>query len=330
MPHVPGLIYYPDTRPGIKRRKAGRGFSYTAPDGTRIEAKSERARLNALAVPPAYVDVWISPKVNGHLQATGKDDRARKQYRYHPDWTDYRARRKFADLAAFGAALPAIRRCIARDLRNTDAGSRDFAVAAVLAMLDRLSLRIGTPEYAAENGSFGATTLRRKHVELDAKTDTLTFDYTAKGGKKVRRTLHDATLQRVLHRLDDLPGATLVSWIDDQGASHDVSSEAVNARLVDLAETPGLTAKTFRTWNGSVAAMEAALAEDRLTIKAMAERAAERLSNTPAIARNSYIHPDVLALTDVSAAERQGLLAAAPEIRGLRQPERALLQLIGS
>ncbi|WP_102109389.1 DNA topoisomerase IB [Oceaniglobus roseus] len=327
MSPIPGLVYYPDTRPGITRRKAGRGFTYRAPDGTTIDCKVERKRLAALAVPPAYVDVWICPKPNGHLQATGKDTRARKQYRYHPDWTSYRSEKKFGDLAAFGTALPAIRRRILKDLKE-EAGSRPFALAALLAMLDRLSMRIGTPEYAAENGSFGATTLRRRHVKLDDKADGLRLSYTAKGGQKVRRSLKDATLQRALHRLEDLPGATLVRWIDDDGDPHSVSSEAVNALLEDISGVHGLTAKTFRTWNGSAAAMDVALRAEDLTIKAMADTASERLANTPTIARNSYIHPKVIDLAGTPLEERRILLERAPAIRGLRRDEAALMHLL--
>ena len=157
------LVYYPDTRPGITRQRRGRGFSYLAPDGTRIDKASERKRIEALAVPPAYEKVWISPKKNGHLLATGRDARSRKQYRYHPDWTTHRAQQKYDDLATFGHALPGIRRRVAAGL-NGEAGEQDFALAALIAMIDRLSIRVGTQAYAEENGTYGATALTSRHL----------------------------------------------------------------------------------------------------------------------------------------------------------------------
>ncbi|WP_375260849.1 DNA topoisomerase IB [Palleronia sp.] len=321
MTRIPDLVYYPDSYPGITRRRAGRGWTYIAPDGTRIARRAERDRLNALAVPPAYTDVWICPRPDGHLQATGRDAKGRKQYRYHENWTAYRARRKYADLPSFGTHLPAIRRRIRRDLHN-DAGDRSFAIAAVLAMIDRLSLRVGHAENA-RHGAYGATTLRPRHVELTQ--DSLRLDYRGKGGAQIRRTLRDKRLAQVLHRLDDLPGATFVSWVDDFGKTHEVTSTQVNELLHDITGEDGYTAKTFRTWNGTVAAMETAMKDETLTIKAMAEAAAETLGNTPTIARNSYIHPDVIDLADTPLPERQRLAQDAVEHRGLRVGERTLL-----
>ncbi|WP_261384856.1 DNA topoisomerase IB [Vannielia litorea] len=315
------LVYYPDSRPGIARRRCGRGFTYTAPDGTTIDDRTERARLKALAVPPAYEDVWISPKQNGHLQATGVDARARKQYRYHPDWTAFRAATKYSELPAFGEALPAIRRRVARDL-NLDAGEEAFALAAVIAMIDRLSLRVGNSDYASENGTYGATTLRSRHLRL--KDGDLHLGYTSKGGKKVRRKIGNKRMQQTLQKLDDLPGAELVTWVDEEGEARTVSSSRVNAWLADLTGTPGITAKTFRTWSGTVAALEAASSAETVTIKAMSEAAAQRLGNTATIARNSYIHPAVIDLAEDPSA----LPETAPDRPGLRLPERRLLKLI--
>ncbi len=322
MPDIPDLVYYPDSRPGITRQARGRGFSYFAPDGTRIEQAAERKRLNALAVPPAYSEVWISPRPDGHLQATGRDARARKQYRYHPEWTAYRAVTKYDDLCDFGVALPSIRRAINRDLKGK-AGSQSYAVAAILAMIDRLSMRVGHPGYTEENGSYGATTLRARHLNLGE--DGLHLKYRAKGGKAVSKQVRCKTLGRVLNRLDDLPGATLVSWMDDDGTSREVTSSQINDQLRQITEDERMTAKTFRTWNGSVAALEAAeRCADRVTITAMAEAAADRLGNTAAIARKSYIHPDVIALSE----DRAPLDRDPPEYRGLRIAERKLLDLI--
>jgi DNA topoisomerase-1 len=320
--NAPNLTYYPDDRPGISRHRCGRGFSYRAPDGTRIDDPKERARIEALAVPPAYEDVWICPLDLGHLQATGRDARARKQYRYHPDWRAWRDAQKFDQLATFGAALPALRRRIRRDLREHEAGEHAFAVAAILALLDRVSLRVGHPDYTRENKTFGATTLRGRHLALDG--DRLRLSFPGKGGRRVRQALTDRTLNRILTRLGDLPGPQLVTWVDETGAPRSVTSEEVNAALSEATGTEGLTAKTFRTWNGTTAALEAALTMERPTIKAMSEAASKRLHNTPTIARKSYIHPDVIALS-----EEPRDLGAAPDVRGLRKSESRLLHLLG-
>jgi DNA topoisomerase-1 len=289
----PSLSYYPDTRPGILRQRRGRGFSYIATDGTRIDIKSERDRITALAVPPAWEDVWISPLENGHLTATGQDARARKQYRYHPEWTALQAAQKFSALADFADALPAIRRKICRDLAQ-EPGEEAFALAAAVAMIDRLSLRVGNPEYTRSNGSYGALTLKDRHVRL--KDGRLNISYVGKGGQRMRRQLADSRLMKALERIRDLPGAELLSWLDEDGAPRRVTSACLNGYLADAGGIEHLTAKTFRTWSGTVAAFTVALETERPTIKAMAEAAADRLHNTPAIAQKSYIHPEVLEL----------------------------------
>lgn len=321
----PDLVYFPDHRPGIRRERRGRGFSYVAPDGTRIARGTERQRIEALAVPPAYEEVWICPEARGHLQATGRDTRRRKQYRYHPDFRAWREATKFETLAAFGEALPSLRRRIREDLHG-EVGDRDFAVAAVLALIDRLSIRVGRPENAAVNGSFGATTLRRRHVSFE--DGAMHLHYTAKGGLEVSETLKDRRLMRVLGQLHDLPGATFASWVDASGTAHEVSSEAVNHRIAQITGETAFTAKTFRTWAGSEAALSVAMKEDPLTIRAMSEAASRRLHNTPAIARKSYIHPSVIALSGALAEDRKALASGLPATDGLRQAERALLRVL--
>ncbi|WP_226622034.1 DNA topoisomerase IB [Alloyangia pacifica] len=323
MTQRPDLVYYPDSRPGILRRRCGHGFSYIAPDGTRIDAAEERARIKALAVPPAYEQVWICPRANGHLQATGRDARDRKQYRYHPEWTTFRSERKYGHLAEFGAALPGLRRSILRQLRDRDPGEKDFALAATLALLDRAGLRVGNADYAAENGSYGATTLRGTHLRLDG--GTLHLRFPGKGGKRVHKRLKDRTLERALTALDDLPGKELIAWLDEDGTPHVLRSEEINRWLAERTGCPALTAKTFRTWNGSVAALEAATRSERISIKAMAEAAAARLANTPTVARNSYIHPEVIALAGKGLPT---VLETAPERPGLRRAEAQLLALL--
>ncbi|EPX81029.1 DNA topoisomerase IB [Litoreibacter arenae] len=313
------LLYYGDDNPGISRIRWGTGFSYRAPDGTTIDDPTERTRLEAMAIPPAYENVWMSPHTNGHLQATGLDARDRKQYRYHDLWAEQQARAKFDALPEFGESLPRLRRRIRRDLKEEE-GTRRFALAAAAAMIDRMAIRVGNPEYARDNGSYGVLTLRRKHLKL--KDGKISLDYRAKGGKRVRRSLSDRTLARVLHAAADLPGATLLTWIED-GETFTLGSGALNDYLREASGHDGSTAKTFRTWAGTVSAFEVA-EQGGATIKSMSEAAAERLKNTPAIARSSYIHPDVIALAGTDPN-----LPDAPDIRELRAAEARLLAFLG-
>ncbi|MEJ6398580.1 DNA topoisomerase IB [Yoonia sp. 208BN28-4] len=313
------LIYYPDDRPGITRIKRGRGFSYVAPDGTTIADQSERKRLASLAVPPAYESVWMCPKPNGHLQATGRDARRRKQYRYHPDWTTAQAEKKFEDLAEFGATLPRIRARVRRDL-ETEAGDKPFALACAVAMIDRFAMRVGHPDYTAQNGSYGALTLRRQHLTL---SDTnIALRYTAKGGKRVRKQLSDRTLARRLHEIGNIDGGEVLTWLGDDGEPRSLQSSDLNAYLSEAADRDGTTAKVFRTWAGTLAAFEVA-ETGNASIKDMAEAAAQRLHNTATIARNSYIHPAVI---DLAGEDIDSPAQATPS--GLRAAERRLLQFL--
>ncbi|WP_299877822.1 DNA topoisomerase IB [uncultured Sulfitobacter sp.] len=310
------IVYVTDADPGISRRRRGRGFSYAAPDGTVIARGPIRERIEALAVPPAYEDVWICAQENGHLQATGRDSRNRKQYQYHPDWTAMRSETKFDNLVAFGQRLPAIRRRVLRDLQ-TDPGDLEFALAAAVDIIDRAALRVGHPEYSEQNGSYGALTLRRRHLSM--KDGALMLRFTAKGGQKVRKVVTDRKLHSSLQRVNDVPGARLLSWLDDAGAPQSLSSEQLNGYLAKAAKDDAVTAKTFRTWAGTLAAF--AVAEDGpVTIKQMSMAAADRLHNTPTVARNSYIHP---AVVDLAGA---GSVTCKPQNRsGLRVGEQRLL-----
>ncbi|MEZ5778648.1 MAG: DNA topoisomerase IB [Paracoccaceae bacterium] len=320
LPEVSGLRYYPDTRPGIRRRRCGRGFTYVAPDGTLIRKGKERRRIEKLAVPPAYEDVWISPVANGHLLATGYDARQRKQYMYHPRWAATRAETKFASLVEFGAALPSIRLKVRRDLARK-AGEREFALAAAVALIDRLSLRAGSPVYARENDTYGALTLQRRHLRFE--NGKLRVSFRSKGGKRVRRQLGDRTLLRALEKISDLPGAELLSWLDDNGEAHSLGSAALNAYIAEAGGSDQFSAKTFRTWSGTVAAFGAVCDREHPTVKAMAEAAARRLHNTPAIARKSYIHPGVINL-----AENKRRLPRPARQAGLDLTERRLLAFL--
>ncbi len=310
------LIYFSDTEPGIRRRRCGKGFSYLDPEGAVITDKTERARLAALGVPPAYEDVWMCPTPRGHLQATGRDAKGRKQYLYHPDWTAQQAQAKYDTLPAFGRALPRLRRRVQDDL-NEDAGEREFALAAAVTLIDRTALRVGNPQYTDENGSYGALTLRNRHIKMEG--NRINLQYRAKGGQRVRRRLSDAKLARVLGKINDLPGATLLSWVDDDDNVQMLNSDALNAYIAKAAGIEDVTAKTFRTWAGSCAAYAVA-AQGGATIKDIATAAAEVLHNTPTIARNSYIHPAVIDL-----AGKDPVDAAPAALAGLRVGEQRFL-----
>lgn len=310
-----GLVYVTDAEPGISRRRRGRGFSYVAPDGTTIARGPERKRIEALAVPPAYEQVWICARDNGHLQATGRDARARKQYRYHTDWSAAQAETKFDQLVSFGKILPKIRRRIEQDLQ-ADPGDKDFALAAAISIIDRAALRVGHPEYARQNGSHGALTLRRRHLTMG--DDGIRLKFTAKGGQKVNKIVTDKKLQKLLQKVNDIPGAALLTWLDDSDTPQTISSQQLNTYLLEIAGDE-FTAKSFRTWAGTLAAFESAEAGP-VTIKEMSLAASQRLHNTPSVARNSYIHPAVIDLAGEKGVE------VAPDTRsGLRVTEQRLL-----
>ena len=317
------LVYYPDSNPGILRRAQGRGFSYLAPDGTRITDRAERDRLAALAVPPAYRDVWMAPMPNAHLLATGRDARGRKQYRYHPDWTAARDRTKFDTLADVGHALPRLRRWITQNLGGA-AGEQSTAIAAVLALIDRGAMRPGDLAYTEDNGSYGALTLEDRHLSTDG--ERIALHYTAKGGTEVAKHLTGARLAHVLHRSADLPGSRLFDYRGEGGEMVPLRAEHLSDVLGDVAGD-GVTPKSLRTWAGTLAAFRVARSlGDAVRIKDMAEATAERLHNTPTIARTSYIHPDVIALADGGAARVATLDDDGPT--ELRQGEAALLRFL--
>ncbi|WP_435163851.1 DNA topoisomerase IB [Falsirhodobacter sp. 1013] len=324
-----GLVYVEDSIPGIRRRKSGKGFCFLAPDGTRLSG-AERARCLKLAVPPAYQNVWICPLPNGHLQATGFDARGRKQYRYHPEWADWRSEAKYGNLPAFGAALGQLRRRVDRDLKG-EAGDLSFSLAAMVMLIDRTYLRAGTPAYTLENKTFGATTLLSRHLTLSEGEVRLKF--RAKGGKAVNRTLRDRRLHRIMHQIGDLPGKHLFTWVDEDGEVRAVSSHHLNDYIAEASGLTGASAKTFRTWGGSLAGFTAArTAEGKLSVKDIAMAASEALTNTPTIARKSYIHPVVLGLADLPVNERLELMEALPTEgdSALKLDERRLLALLNA
>jgi DNA topoisomerase-1 len=306
------IVHADDSRPGITRRPLKHGWAYHRPDGTRITDRDEIDRLNAVAMPPAYRDCWFCLKPNGHILATGYDDRGRKQYRYHPEFRATRDAEKYAGCPGFGRALPKLRMAVEADLSSRGL-RKDRTIAAVVRLLDLAKLRIGNEHYATTNKSFGATTLRRRHVDLSGKA--LTLKYRAKSGKEQLQTITDRRLLRFVRAVQDLPGQHLFQYLDEEGEARPITSSDVNAYISD-AMGGDFTAKHFRTWGASTIAFEA-LAENHVSLKQMIEPVALALGNTPAISRKSYIHP---ALIELAQADRGAMQDVWRE--GLRLPRR--------
>lgn len=314
------LRYVSDQQPGIQRERNPDGtFRYIGVDGEAITDSRTLARIQSLCIPPAYTDVWICPVPNGHLQATGRDARGRKQYRYHPRWRSVRDETKYDRMLAFGEALPRLRARVEQDL-SLPGLSRQKVLATVIRLLEETRIRVGNEEYARQNHSFGLTTLRNQHVAVEGSR--LHFHFRGKSGKEHAIDIRDARVARVIRRLRDLEGQELFQYVDSgTGERHPISSGDVNAYL-QQATGEEFTAKDFRTWAGTILCAEELAAFSRPTgdesaaggssatavkaaIVAAVRRVAERLGNTPAICRKCYIHPAVL------DAFQQGILAAA-------------------
>ncbi len=319
-------IYVDDFGGGFTRQPHGDSFRYLTVAGKPVRAARTLARLQAVGLPPAYEQAWYCPSPRGHIQGTGIDARGRRQYRYHPAFRAAAEDEKFAQLSAFGAALPRIRGRVTADLARRDL-SRDRVVAAVVRLLDTGHIRIGNRAYAAANNSFGATTLRNRHATVGR--DTLRLEFTGKSGKAHSITIADRRLAGVVRQCRDLPGQQLFQFVDADGARHAVDSGDVNTWL--RACSGDFTAKMFRTWHASSIAFGAMVdAGGSAKIKPVMELVAERLGNTPAVARKSYVHPGILS---VLTGERQWnpdwsrLPRAA---KGLDRVERGLLAFIDS
>ncbi|MEJ7583763.1 MAG: hypothetical protein WKF43_06645 [Acidimicrobiales bacterium] len=324
-----GLRYVSDEAPGIRRKKRGKGFSYALPDGTVITNRGERARIASLAIPPAWTDVWICSRHDGHILATGRDDRGRKQYRYHPRWREVRDADKFGQLSAFGAGLPDVRRVVEADLARRGL-PREKVLALVVKLLDTTLIRVGNESYAVENESYGLTTLKSDHVEVEG--DTVAFDFVGKSGLEHALILEDRRLARIVHACHELEGQDLFTYRAD-GELFDVTSSDVNRYLADVAGTR-VTAKDFRTWGGTASAA-AALAVTRppendtqagKSILAAYDVAAEVLGNTRAVCRSCYVHPvvpDAFRTGDLHVAWKR---ARARD--GLSRVERTVLKLL--
>jgi DNA topoisomerase I len=331
-----GLRYSRDDRPGITRHRAGRGFTYRDPRARTIRARRTLERIRAIAVPPAWTDVWICVDSRGHIQATGRDARGRKQYRYHADYRTRRDAAKFEQLLAFGRALPRIRRRVARDLARRGS-PREKILAASVRLLELTLIRVGNDEYARLNASFGLTTLRDRHAIVSGAT--IRFRFRGKGGKGHDVTIRDRRLARIVAHAQELPGQDLFEYVDDTGEAHPIRSEDVNDYLRDIAGAE-VTAKIFRAWGATLLAVRA-LSEGeaadsprlaRREIVAAMEEVAQRLGNTAAIARGSYVHPAVLeayAQGDLAtAAPTEATATGAPAVPARRAEEVALIRLL--
>ena len=293
-----GLVHVTDELPGIRRRRRGRGFSYAYEDGRPVRSPAVLERIRALVIPPAWTDVWICGDATGHLQATGRDVRHRKQYRYHDDWRTVRDADKFDRLHAFGTALGPLRQELDARL-DQRAPRRDTVLAAVVHLLDDTLIRVGNAEYAHDNETYGLTTLRERHADVGRRHVEL--DFVGKHGQHHHVQLEDPRLVRIVRRCHELGGKELFTYADEDGRPVVVTSADVNDFLRDLTGTPGLSAKDFRTWGGTVTVTEhLALAEPAATEREVEEQvlaaidvAAERLHNTRAVCRSSYVHPAI-------------------------------------
>jgi DNA topoisomerase I len=309
-----GLTYVSDEEPGIRRKKAGKGFTYVRPGGGKVEDEATLKRIRKLAVPPAYTDVWICTKANGHIQATGRDAKGRKQYRYHPDFRAIRESTKYEHMLEFAKALPAVRKKIAEHMALPGL-PREKVLASVVNLLETTLIRVGNDDYAKQNKSYGLTTLKNKHVKVNGSA--LRFEFKGKSGKVWRLQVKDRRIARIVRACQDLPGQELFGYVDDDGEHRDVTSSDVNAYLREITGRD-VTAKDFRTWQGTVLAAIAlqefqefdTKAALKKNVKAAIERVASRLGNTPTICRKCYVHPEVL----TAYAEGQLLLQVKEEV----------------
>jgi DNA topoisomerase-1 len=309
-----GLVYVSDEEPGIHRKKAGKGFTYIRPGGGKVEDEATLKRIRKLAIPPAYTDVWICTKANGHIQATGRDAKGRKQYRYHPTFREVRESTKYEHMMEFARALPVVRAKVAEHMALKGL-PREKVLATVVHLLETTLIRVGNDDYAKENKSYGLTTLKNRHVEVDGAE--LRFQFKGKSGKTWSLKVKDRRIARIVRACQDLPGQELFQYFDEDGELKDVTSADVNAYLREITGRD-VTAKDFRTWHGTVMAAMAlqefqifdTQAACKKNIKAAIERVASKLGNTPTICRKCYVHPEVL----TSYVEGQLLLEIKEEV----------------
>ena len=331
-----GLVYVTDAFAGISRKRAGTGWAYYAPNGARIRDADKRQRLNKLAIPPGWTDVWICPDPDGHIQATARDVRGRKQYRYHASYREACDKSKFRRMLEFSEGLPRLRERMERDLRGDDLSRRQI-LATVIRLLDRTLIRVGNDEYARENRSFGLTTLRRRHVVV--KGSSLRFSFRGKSGIEHDVAITDAKLARIIQRCQDLPGTEIFQYLDAFGKRQAISSDDVNAHLREITRRD-ITAKDFRTWGGT---MHAAVAlrtmgpgatkkEIEANIIKAVDQVAEMLGNTRAVCRKYYVHPALLEAYVEGRTVPEEPAPAKEDRKGrgaaLRRDELAVLQFL--
>jgi DNA topoisomerase-1 len=325
-----GLRYVSDETPGIRRRRAGKGFTYTTPDGAKLTDAATLARIKSLAIPPAWTDVWICPRPNGHIQATGRDEKGRKQYRYHPRWHEVRDETKYARMIAFAGALPKIRERTAQDLAKAGL-PREKVLATVVQLLEKTLIRVGNEEYAKTNKSYGLTTMRNRHVDVSGST--LHFQFRGKSGVRHSIDVDNRRLARVVERLQELPGQELFQYLDEDGQRQTIDSSDVNEYLREITGQD-FTAKDFRTWAGTILASLALQefegfdsdTQAKKNIVRAIETVSERLGNTPTVCRKCYVHPAVLdAYLDGSMLETLKQRAEQEMTEALKQlrPEEA-------
>lgn len=331
-----GLRYVSDEMPAITREKSGPGFRYRYATGAIVKEEEVLGRIKSLAIPPAWKEVWICPDPAGHLQATGRDDRGRKQHRYHARWREVRDETKYGRMIAFGKALAGIRKCVTRDLALPGL-SRDKVLAAVVRLLEVSLIRVGNQEYARDNESFGLTTMRDRHVDVNGST--IRFRFRGKAGKWHEVDIRDGRLAKIVKSCQDLPGQELFQYVDEEGKRQDVKSTDVNDYLREISGKD-FTAKDFRTWAGTVLGAMALREFERFDSKTQAkknivqaiETVAQRLGNTPAVCRKCYVHPDVIDAyldgTLVRTLKRRAEEQLATSLRSLSPEEGAVLGLL--
>jgi DNA topoisomerase-1 len=315
-----GLRYVDDGMPGFARKRRGSHFVYLDAAGKALKDEEQLARIRALAIPPAYDNVWICPLPNGHVQATARDAKGRKQYRYHKRWREVRDTNKYESTVAFASVLPALRARVASDLAKPDV-SRERVLASVVRMLEATLVRVGNEEYAKENGSYGLTTLRTRHVRIEGEK-RIRLSFRGKSGVEHTVSIDDRRLARTIKRCRDLPGQTLFRYLDEAGDAHPVDSADVN-EYVREATSGDFSAKDFRTWSATVIcalALEAAggaetLAEAKQNVVAAVAATAKRLGNTAAVCRKAYVHPLVI------ETYLDNLALALPKVSRRNRPE---------
>ncbi len=336
-----GLRYVTDTQPGIRRKKAGRGFRYVDPEGRTVRDEDTLARIRSLVIPPAWTQVWICANPRGHLQATGRDAKGRKQSRYHPRWRAVRDETKYERMLLFGTALPRIREKVEEDLGRPRL-PREKVLATIVRLMERTLIRVGNEEYARENGSYGLTTMRDRHVQVEGST--ITFRFRGKSGKLHNVGVQDRRLARIVQRCQDLPGYELFHYVDEEGEPRPIDSADVNEYLREVSGED-FTAKDFRTWAGTVLASLALKEFEEFTSETQAKRnvvaaikaVAEQLGNTPAVCRKCYVHPAVLQCYlsgNLVRCVQKKVESAGEELlqeveeEALRKEEKALMRLL--